>query len=70
MRAVAKSGESGTQTTMTSKGDEKVKVEEGIKLFSTTLGRRRKIAAELWDVVRQMMPPKVKNEAEWKVSTT
>jgi len=50
-------------------GDEdKKKVEEDINLFTTALGRRKKIAVELWDVVRQMMPPKVKNEEEWKVS--
>lgn len=48
--------------------DEKKKVEVEINLFTTALGRRMKITVELWDVVREMRPAKVKNEEEWKVS--
>ena len=52
----------------TAKGNEKKMVEEEIKTFTTILVRRKKIAIELWDIVKDMMPPKVKNEEEWKVS--
>jgi len=70
LRAVAKEqikGESGVEGAE-ARGDDKKKVEAEINLFTTALGRRKKIAAELWDMVVQMMPPKVKNEEEWKVS--
>jgi len=74
LRAVAKEqtggdkGADGVKAGAKAQAEEKKKVEEEIKVYTTALGRRRRIAAELWDVVRQMMPPKVKTEDEWKVS--
>lgn len=48
--------------------DEKKKVEGDIVLCMAALSRRRRIVADMWDVLRDMMPPNVKSEEEWKVS--